>query len=194
MLPPRLLAGAAVAGAVLLWGEWTLWRASRQDYPVPPATAPAGSDEAIVVLGYPSRRGDRPGLVQRYRVRIALRSRDPRAGRSVLVFTGTSPRRPGARRSEAAVMADHARSLGVAPEDIVLEEKAVNTWENIGFTLPLIDPFPVVKIASTTFHARKGRRYLRKRSPRVAARLHPSRDHRPGELLLLKPLFALYRR
>lgn len=191
----RLLLGAAAAtGAVLLWSEWTLWRASRQDYP-PRSPVPHGADEAIVVLGHPSLRGDRPGPVQRYRTRIALRSRDPRAGRSVLIFTGTSPRRPRAERSEAAVMADYAvEHLGVDPGDILLEEKATNTWENIALTLPMLAPFPVVKIASNTFHARKGRRYLRKQAPEVAARLRPARDHRPGELLWLKPLLAVHRR
>lgn len=192
----RLLLGAATAtGAVLLWSEWTLWRVSRQDYPAAAPPPPANAEEAIVVLGYPSRRGDRPGLVQRYRTRIAVRSRDPSAARSVLVFTGTSPRRPRAERSEAAVMADYAvEHLGVDREDILLEEKATSTRENIALTLPMLDPFAVVKIASTTFHARKGRRYLRKQSPGTAARLRPARDHRPGELLWLKPFFALYRR
>ncbi|MFL1377389.1 MULTISPECIES: YdcF family protein [unclassified Nocardiopsis] len=190
-----LLGAAAVTGAVLLWSEWTLWRVSREDYPPFHSPLVDDAEEAIVVLGYPSRRGDRPGLVQRYRTRIALRSRNPRAARSVLIFTGTSPNRADAKRSEAAVMADYAvECLGVDPADVLLEEKAVNTWENIALTLPMLDPFPVVKIASNTFHARKGRRYLRKQSPEVAARLHPARDHHPGELLWLKPFFALYRR
>ncbi|WP_306369038.1 YdcF family protein [Nocardiopsis sp. CC223A] len=190
-----LLGAAAVTGAVLLWSEWTLWRASREDYPAPLPPLVDDAEEAIVVLGYPSRRGDRPGLVQRYRTRIAVRSRDPRAGRSVLIFTGTSPRRPRAERSEAAVMADYAvERLGVDPDDILLEEKATTTWENIALTLPMLAPFPVVKIASNTLHARKGRRYLRKQAPEVAARLRPARDHRPGELLWLKPLLAAYRR
>ncbi|PRX97684.1 YdcF family protein [Allonocardiopsis opalescens] len=196
MSPARrrlLFAAAAAAGAVLLWGEWANRRASRQEYP---AAAAAGCGaEAIVVLGFPSGRGDRPGLVQRYRVRIAVRSRDPRAERSVLVFTGRSPGRPSTRRSEAAVMAEYAVGvLGVDPADVVLEEQATTTWENIRYSLPLIESFPVVKIASNTFHARKGRRYLREQAPAVAARLRPTRDHRFGELLAVKPLLAVLRR
>lgn len=135
----RLLLGAAAlagTGAVLLWSEWTLWRVSREDYPATLAPDPGDAEEAIVVLGYPSRRGDRPGLVQRYRTRIALRSRNPRAARSVLIFTGTSPNRANAKRSEAAVMADYAvERLGVDPADVLLEEKAVNTWENMDLRL-----------------------------------------------------------
>ncbi|MDE3724743.1 YdcF family protein [Nocardiopsis sp. N85] len=191
----RLLLGATLVGGALLWSEWTLWRVSREDYPAPAPHVDTDADEAIIVLGYPSRRGDRPGLIQRYRVRVAVRSRDPRAGRSVLIFTGGNPRRHHARRSEAAVMADYAVDVfGVDPADILLEEKANNTWENIGLSLPLAEPFPVVKIASNTSHARRGRRYLRKQAPEIADRLRPTRDHRPGELLWLKPLIALYRR
>ncbi|QVQ55037.1 YdcF family protein [Spiractinospora alimapuensis] len=176
----------------MAWGEWACWRASRQEYPRRPP--PAGDREAIVVLGYPSGAGDWPGLVQRYRARVAVRSRAPEASRSVLVFTGAGSRR-GARRSEASVMAEYAvRHLGVDPADVVLEERATTTWENIMYSLPLVGSFPVVKVASNTFHARKARRYLWRQAPAVAVRLRRTRDHRFGELFPLKPLLALYRR
>ena len=89
-------------------------------------------------------------------------------------------------------MAEYAvRDLGTDPADVVLEEEAESTWENIQNTIPLIEGFPVVKIASNTFHARKGRRYLYEQAPHLAARLHPAGDHRIGELLFVKPFLAL---
>lgn len=182
------------AGAVLAWGEWESWRASRQYLPLTTA-ATDGDTEAIVVLGFPNSRTDRISAVQRYRIRIALRSRNPAAHRSVLVFTGRSPHRGRHARSEAAVMAEHAiHHWGVDPADVVLEEEAENTWENIRNTIPMIADFPVVKIASNTFHARKARRYLRKQAPHLAARLRAAADHRFGELVLAKPLLAVLRR
>lgn len=198
-LPParsrRLWWGALTAGLVLAWGEWVSWRASRQHLPAV-TSAPSGEDtEAIVVLGFPSRRDGRAGMVQRYRTRIAVRSRNPAASRSVLVFTGRSPHRPGTDRSEAAVMAEYAVDvLGVDPADVVLEEEAATTWENIARTIPLIEPFAVVKIASNTFHARKARGYLCRQAPDLAARLRHAGDHRTGELTLLKPILAMIRR
>lgn len=184
------LIGLVIVVAALFWGEWASWRASRQEYPRP--GPPVGGGEVIVVLGYPS--ADRPNIVQRYRVRVAVRSRDHAADRSVLVFTGARTR-PGAHRSEASVMAEYAvGSLGVDPSDVILEERATTTWENVQYSLPLIMPFSAVKIASNTFHARKARRYLWRQAPAVAARLRPARDHEFGELLPFKPLLALYRR
>lgn len=188
-----LLAVAAV-GIVLAWGEGESWRVSRHDLPAPTAVAHGGV-EAIVVLGFPSSHADRISAVQRYRVRIAVRSRDPAAHRSVLVFTGRSPHRARSRRSEAAVMAEYAiLRWGVDPADVILEEEAESTWENIRNVIPLLGDFPVVKIASNTFHARKGRRYLHKQAPHLAAHLLPAADHRFGELTLAKPLLAVLRR
>lgn len=188
------LLATAAAGLVLAWGEWESWRASRQY--LPGATATAREDaEAILVLGYPNSRTDRISPVQRYRIRIAVRSRNPAAYRSVLVFTGRSPHRGRHARSEAAVMAEHAiHHWGVDPSDVVLEERAESTWENIRNTIPMITDFPVVKIASNTFHARKARRYLRKQAPHRAACLRAAADHRFGELTLAKPLLAVLRR
>ncbi len=171
--------------------EWKCRRVSRQYLP---AHAPLqnGSTEAIIVLGFPSTPDDQVSVVQRYRTRVAVRSRGRKAGRSVLLFTGRSRGRGRSRRSEAAVMAEYAiHELGIDPADVVLEEEAESTWENIQNTIPLIEGFPVVKVASNTFHARKGRRYLYEQAPHLAARLRPAADHRIGELLHPKPFLAL---
>ena len=41
--------------------------------------------------------------------------------------------------TEAQCMADHLQALGIAPERIWLEEKATSTWENLQFSLALIE-------------------------------------------------------
>lgn len=187
----RALQLTAAIVLTLAQGEWECRRVSRQYLP---ARTPVkhGGTEAIVVLGFPSTRDDQVSAVQRYRTRVAVRSCDRKAGRSVLVFTGRSRGRGRSRRSEAAVMAEYAvRDLGVDPADVVLEEEAESTWENVQNTVPLIEGVPVVKIASNTFHARKGRRYLYEQAPPLAARLHPAADHRIGELLFVKPFLGL---
>ncbi|MGC5168849.1 YdcF family protein [Luteimicrobium sp. DT211] len=190
--PRGALCGAAL---VLAWGEVAAWRASRSDLPVAPRDAPVpGRTQAVVVLGFPGRRDGRPGLVQHYRVRVAVRSREPEAGRSVLVLTGRSPHRPADEPSEAAVMAELAvERFGVSRSDVVLEEEARTTWENVARTLPLVRGFDEVVIASDTFHARKARRYLRRQDPATWARLRRAGDYRFGELVLIKPLLALLR-
>lgn len=136
-------------------------------------------DEIVIVLGYRSSPRGRLRLMQRWRTRIVVRSTVPAAR---FVFTG-APTRGGA--PEASLVADHAvDALGVPRENVVLEECARTTWENIAYSIPHIEQAPSIRIASNTFHARRARKYLAKLSPLLAARLHRARDHVPGELVL----------
>ena len=145
-------------------------------------------DEIVLVLGCRSSSRGRLRLMQRWCTRIAVRSTEVPAAR--FVFTG-APTRGGA--SEASLMADYAVSaLSVPRENVVLEECARTTWENIAYSIPLIEQAPSIKIASNTFHARRARKYLAKQSPLLAARLHRARDYVPGELVLARLLLALY--
>lgn len=185
-----LLAGAA---AILAIAEALTWRASRQGVGRSTGDAPDAS-EVIVVLGCPTDPDGSVSWMQRHRCEIAVRSRNPEAARSLLVFTGRS-RGEQDIPSEAAVMAKHAREvLGVAADDILLEEESQYTWENIKFSLPLFRGFPVIKVASNTWHARRGRRYLAQQAPELADRLRRAEDHRFGELLVLKPLLLVWQR
>ena len=70
----RWLALAALLAvlATLLWAELVHWRASGRRLGDGQA---AGGREAVVVLGF-KNRGARPNQVNRFRVRVALRSID----------------------------------------------------------------------------------------------------------------------
>ena len=149
----------------------------------PGCGGPGRTSEAVIVLGYPPRRDGRAHAVQRWRCRIAVRSLD-RGRSSVLIMTGAATR---GGRSEAAVMADYARDvLGVPAEQIVLEEQARSTWDNVTYCLPLAEQYGVIKIASDPFHLRRAHRYVAASRPDLVSRLEPVRCYRPGEYLLLK--------
>ncbi|WP_324192874.1 YdcF family protein [Nocardia transvalensis] len=172
----------AAAIAVVGCAEGLHWRAARR------ASAPASGPsrnrtEAIVVLGFPARDDGGTHPLQRWRCRIAARSVDPRCD-GVVVFSG------GAVRNgwpEAEVMARYARDrLGVPPERIRTETKAESTWQNIEFTIPLIEHADRIKIASDPMHAARARRYLAQQRPDLAARLAPAADYRPLEYWWLK--------
>jgi uncharacterized SAM-binding protein YcdF (DUF218 family) len=147
------------------------------------SSARGSGSEAVIVLGFPPRRDGRTSAVQRWRCRIAVRSLDP--GRSsVLIMTGAATR---GRRSEAEVMAGYARDIpGVPAHQVMLEEQARSTWDNIKYSLPLAEPFTAIKIASDPFHVRKAHRYVARIRPDLVTRLEPAGCYRPGEYLPLK--------
>jgi uncharacterized SAM-binding protein YcdF (DUF218 family) len=89
-------------------------------------------------------------------------------------------------------MAGYAGRCGVAAEEIVLEEAATNTWENVALAVPLIEAFETIVIASDPLHASRSRRYLVKQRPDLGARLVFADDYRVLERWWLKLPIAVY--
>lgn len=176
-----LLAGLA---AFVVWGEWATRRESL--HLAEPVTGPPAS-EVVVVLGC-FNRGERANAVNRWRVRTAIRSLDPDAGRRTLVCCGGAV---GGATSEAALMAAYAVEQGVTDE-IVLEQSSRSTWENVANAIPLVEGFERIKVVSDPFHARRAERYLAQQRPDLAGRLAPAAPYRFGEGLPLSPVLALY--
>ncbi len=180
MTPLRSTLGcAAVAALAVVWAEAVHWRASRH------LTNPdRGGAEAVVVLGYRNPDHARANAMNRWRVRAGLRSVDPAAPSSRVVFCGGP--------HEAAVMARYAVEDRGFTGEVVLEEKSRTTWENVGNAVPLIEDAERIKFVSNPLHALKARLYLRRQRPDLASRMVRSRDYRVGEWAPLKPAFAAY--
>ena len=88
-------------------------------------------------------------------------------------------------------MDDYARrSLGYSGPS-KLDRTSTSTWENIQNAIPLIERFDSIKIVSNSLHAEKGRAYLWKLRPDLAARLTKGSDYRLGEIIWVKPAAAL---
>lgn len=158
--------------AVFGWAEWVTWRASREWLPSD-ATDPRQivDGEYVLVLGNPIPS------IQRWRVRIAVRSTDPHRAR--FIFSGGAVR---TEIAEAQMMADYAiGSLGVPTANVVIEDQSRTTVENIVNSLPLVADGPAIKIASDTFHARRARQILHDQSPQLAKQLVRARDYVPLE-------------
>lgn len=176
--------------AVLGFGEATHWLASHRRLGNRASTGGAqaiGGSEAIVVLGY-KNPGVRANYINRYRVRAALRSIDPVAQQSAVVFCGGPVAGPVA---EAELMDTYARErLGYSGPS-ALDRTSVTTWENIQHAIPLIESADVIKIVSNSMHAEKGRAYLWKLRPDLAERLVRGADYRFGEITFVKPLAAV---
>jgi uncharacterized SAM-binding protein YcdF (DUF218 family) len=184
----------AVVGIVLLAGsgaEAAHWVASRLAFPVASTASPdEGSSEVVVVLGCVTGRNGRVTADQRWRTRIAVRSRAADS-QTLFVFTGGATR--GASVTEAATMAAFARtSCGIPAELIATETEARSTWENLAFTTPFLEAAGRIKLVSDPLHAARARRYLRQSRPDLFARLSRTDDYRPGEHPGLKVGSAVY--
>ena len=133
------------------------------------------SSEAVVVLGF-RNRGRRANVVNRWRVRLGLRARQPELGPSRLVLCG------GAVASvvpEADLMARYAREELGYTGPLVTETQSRSTWENIQNAIPLIEAADHIKIVSNFWHTPKARRYLKQLRPDLVPRLITARSHRP---------------
>lgn len=182
-----VLAGIAAAGVVItVLAELHPWCASRQDYPPLPLDGPSDGEDVVLVLGYPPRRDGSPGILQRWRTRIALRSAPPGA---LFVFTGGAVHHDAA---EADVMAALARQQGVSADRIARERTATTTRENLERSLPWLEGARTIRITSNIFHARRARRLLRERHPTLFARVRPTRDFVPFEAAPLRLVFTAY--
>nr|WP_194398953.1 YdcF family protein [Microbacterium ureisolvens] len=174
---------AAAAVGVLVWAEMVHRRASRRA--LGHAPAPGGS-EAVVVLGYRDA-GPRANFVNRYRVRVGLRSQSPHASESVLVMCGGAV---GGLVPEAELMARYARARGHTGP-ILLDTDSRTTAENIRNAIPLIAGADTIRIASNAPHALVGRECLWEMRPDLAARLARADDDRLGEAPILKVAAAI---
>jgi uncharacterized SAM-binding protein YcdF (DUF218 family) len=139
-------------------------------------TSPGGQGvpgEAVVVLGF-RNRGGRANLLNRWRVRLGLRARQPGLGPSRLVLCGGAV---GGDISEAELMARYAREKCGYTGELSLETTSRSTWENIENAIPLIEDADRIKIVSNFWHAAKGRRYLTQLRPDLAPRLITARGN-----------------
>ncbi|SDW48702.1 DUF218 domain-containing protein [Amycolatopsis xylanica] len=169
---------------VAAWGEFVHWRASRA---LTRASLPART-EAVVVLGYRDT-GEQANVLNRWRVRAALRSVDSTLAGTTVIFSGGSG---AASVPEAVLMADYAVKACGFTGKIEVETESRSTWQNVENVVPLIEHADQIKIVSNPLHAQKARLYLRELRPDLAGRLVRAADYRLGEAWPLKPLFALY--
>jgi vancomycin permeability regulator SanA len=135
----------------------------------------SGKSCGVLVLGYPSHGNGTASPVQTMRVAAGVQaSRDRQCDR--LIFSGAAV---GNQIVEAQTMAQLARGMGVSPAAIVLETHAQNTWENIQFSIPAVEKYNRILIASDSLHAHRGRRYLCKQRPNLCGRTFVAVAYRP---------------
>jgi hypothetical protein len=83
---------------------------------------------------------------------------------------------------EAEAMAGFARRLGVSGREIIVENRARNTWENIGCSLLILKNFSSIVIVSEILHAKRAQRYLCRQKPFLCGHVEIIGNHLPWSL------------
>jgi uncharacterized SAM-binding protein YcdF (DUF218 family) len=177
-------AAVMVAGTIAA-SEYAHWRSSKWYMPQhPPTSGPC----ALIVLGFPTRLNGEPHPVQVWRVDLARRAFDALGASRVVFSGGPSKGRP----AEAEAMAAYARRKFMPPEAIEVETAATSTWQNVQFSLPLVNNYDRVAFVSDPLHAARARRYLRAQDPELANRLVSAGEYQLLEHCWLKIAFVAY--
>jgi uncharacterized SAM-binding protein YcdF (DUF218 family) len=150
----------------------------------PPATGRC----IVLVLGYPAHADGTADPVQESRVEEGIRAYQKQRCEKI-IFSGGAVKN---QIVEANSMANLAIRAGVRSERIVTETKARSTWENIKFSLPLIQDYDKILVASNSLHAHRGRRYLCKQRQNLCDRTFISATYQPLRLWWWQTLASFY--
>jgi len=113
--------------------------------------------DAALVLGCPALPDGTPSPCERCRVKSAVRQyRRGIVGK--IIFSGGAAHSP---LVEADVMGALAERRGVPRERVLRERRALTTWQNVRFSLPLLRASDTVLVISTADHLPRARRIAR---------------------------------
>ncbi len=123
------------------------------------AQSPLAHYDAALVLGCPALPDGTPSPCERCRVKSAVRQYR-RGSVGKLVFSGGAAHSPAV---EADVMGDLAVRRGVPAGDVLRERRALTTWQNVRFALPILHAaaLSTVLVISTADHLPRARRIAR---------------------------------
>lgn len=142
---------SAVFIGLFALSQLAYWLASRP--------APAGADPgncAVLVAGFPANPDGSLHPMQRMRVEVGVSAyRNQACDR--LIVSGAAVHNS---HVEAEVMAAFARELGVPQDQLIIEDRARNTWQNISCSLPYLENHKRIIIASDNLHMHRAKRYL----------------------------------
>ena len=175
----------ALMAGVATWAEAVHWRASGRRLGSAAASPPGL--EAVIVLGF-RNRGRRINYLNRYRVRAGLRSMRTDAAEGLLVLCGGSV---AGDLPEAELMAQYARERRGFTGPLRLDRTSTTTRENIANAIPMVEHVDAITIVSNSLHAEEARAYLWMLRPDLAHRLQRGKEHRWGEIAVVKPLAAI---
>jgi uncharacterized SAM-binding protein YcdF (DUF218 family) len=145
-------------------------------------TLPHSDNCVVLVPGYPTHDDGTLSPVQRVRVEAGFSAYQKQHCKKI-VLSGGAVANP---YSEAETMANFAKTLGVPDQDIIVEGRSRNTWENIGCSLTDLKNYSSILITSDILHAKRAKRYLCRQQPSLCSRVMPIGNVLPWRLLWWK--------
>ncbi|MGL3197908.1 MULTISPECIES: YdcF family protein [Curtobacterium] len=170
--------------AVLITADGLHARAARRGHGDRERSSPS-SPGSVVVLGF-ANKSPRINMINRWRARIAVRTARGRPAARI-ICSGGAVHGP---IPEGELLAQYIREHLGWSGAMTTETASRSTWENVRNVAPLLADAAWIVFASNSIHAEKARAYLRRQHPALADHLIPGRDHRWGEMLPVKPIFA----
>jgi uncharacterized SAM-binding protein YcdF (DUF218 family) len=149
---------------------------------------PKSENCVVLVLGYPSNNDGTTNPVQELRVEFGVNAYRQH-GCKRLVFSGSAVAN---KIVEAETMLQLAVKIGVEPNQITQEKQATNTWENIKYSIPLLEKYEYILIASDTIHPYRGKRYLCKQRPDICNRTFVVVSYKPFSMIFWKVTAILH--
>lgn len=137
---------------------------------------------AVLVLGYPTQDDGSFHPIQRLRVEAGVATYQTNHCTRIVLSGGAVAN----NYVEAKSMAEIARTLGVPDHDIVIEDHARTTWENIQYSLPSLEQYDRIFIASDSLHVHRGKRYICRQTPSLCPKIFVTGYNPPIELFWWK--------
>ena len=133
--------------------------------------------DAVLVLGVELDEKDQPTKELLARVNDAAKLYR-KEGLPLLLCGGVLP---GHGRSEASVMAEEMKKLGVPEEAFLLEEKSQNTMENMRFAAEILGEGKTVQVVTSAYHLFRAERTARRAGFKTVKGVPASEPYLPGE-------------
>ena len=149
---------------------------------------PVSGNCAVLVLGDPSNADGSPNPAQRARVAAGTLAYRRNHCERIIMSGGAAH----SASIEADAMARLALADDVPAAQLVIESRAQNTWQNVEYSLPFLDGFAHLFVASDPLHALRGRRYLCKQRPLWCDRVAVAPAYEPFARPLWKIGAVLY--
>jgi uncharacterized SAM-binding protein YcdF (DUF218 family) len=142
----------------------------------------------VLVLGHPTRADGSIHPMQQLRVEAGLAAQRAN-GCDRLILSGAAVANAYV---EARAMAEVARALGASDRDLIVDERARNTWQNVGCAAQHARGYERLLVVSDSLHVHRAKRYACRQDRALCAKVLPIGVDPPLALLAWKVEGAFY--